>query len=101
MFFNGTSAASPVVAGMVALFLESKPDATSSDVLNYIKTHGSIVLPSSEWSDPYPDDTDADYWRQAYNNRGAMNRILFDPTASDTRPVISGVNISGISFQQT
>ena len=70
-------------------------------VLNFIKTHGSKVLPSSEWSDPYPDDTDADYWRQSYNNRGAMNRILFDPTASDTRPVISGVNITGISFQQT
>ena len=101
MFFNGTSAASPVVAGMVALFLESKPDATSSDVLNFIKTHGSKVLPSSEWSDPYPDDTDADYWRQAYNNRGAASRVLFDPTASDTRPIISGVNISGISFQQS
>ena len=101
MFFNGTSAASPVVAGMVALFLESKPDATSGEVLNFIKEQGSKLLPASEWSDPYPDDTDADYWRQSYNNRGALNRVLFDPTASDTRPVISGVNISGISFQQS
>ena len=100
-YFNGTSAAAPVVAGLVALFLESKPDATSGEVLNYIKTEGSKILPSSEWSDPYPNDSDADYWRQSYNNRGAMNRILFDPTASDTRPIISGVNISGISFQQT
>ena len=101
MYFNGTSAASPVVAGLVALYLESQPTATSSDVLNYIKTQGSKVLGGTEWSDPYPDDTDADYWRQSYNNRGALNRVLFDPTASDTRPVISGVNISGISFQQS
>ena len=101
MFFNGTSAASPVVAGVVALFLESKPDATSGEVLNFIKEQGSKLLPASEWSDPYPDDTDADYWRQAYNNRGAASRVLFDPTASDTRPIISGVNLSGISFKQT
>ena len=101
MYFNGTSAASPVVAGMVALFLESKPDATSAEVLDFIKEQGSKVLPASEWSDPYPSDSDADYWRQDYNNRGAASRVLFDPTASDTRPVISGVNITGISFQQT
>ena len=59
-YFNGTSAASPVVAGLVALFLESKPTATSGEVQNYIKTVGSKTLPSSQWSDPYPDDSDAD-----------------------------------------
>ena len=101
MYFNGTSAASPVVAGLVALFLESQPTATSGEVLNYIKTLGSKILPSTEWSDPYPDDTNADYWRQAYNNRGAASRVLFDPTASDTEVKISGVEITGISFQQT
>ena len=101
MYFNGTSAASPVVAGLVALFLESKPTATSGEVQNYIKTVGSKTLPSSQWSDPYPDDTDADYWRGDYNNRGAASRVLFDPTASDTEVKISGVEITGISFQQT
>ena len=101
MYFNGTSAASPVVCGMVALFLESKPDATSAEVLDFIKEQGSKVLPASEWSDPYPSDSDADYWRQAYNNRGAASRVLFDPTASDTEVKISGVEITGISFQQT
>jgi hypothetical protein len=100
MYFNGTSAASPVVAGMVALFLESKPDATSAEVLDFIKEQGSKVLPASEWSDPYPSDSDADYWRQPYNNRGAASRVLFDPTASDTEVKISGVEITGISFQQ-
>ena len=37
-YFNGTSAAAPVVAGLVALFLESKPDATSAEVKDYLKT---------------------------------------------------------------
>ena len=101
MYFNGTSAASPVVAGMVALFLESKPDATSAEVLDYIKDQGSKVLPNSDWVDLYPSDSDADYWRGEYNNRGAANRVLFDPTASDTRPQISGVEITGISFKHS
>ena len=101
MYFNGTSAASPVACGMVALFLESKPDATSAEVLDFIKEQGSKVLPNSEWSNPYPTDNNAEYWRDSFNNRGAASRILFDPTASDTEVKISGVEITGISFQQT
>lgn len=89
-YFNGTSAASPVVAGLVALFLESKPDATSTEVKEYLKTHGSKVIPSM-WEDTTPDDTDADYWRGNYNNRGAESRVLFDPTASDMRPAFANV----------
>ena len=99
--FNGTSAASPVVAGLVALFLESKPDATSREVKDYLKDQGSKLLPSTEWRDDEPDSTSASYWRGSYNNRGAENRIVYDPTASDTRPNISGVEITGVSFQQT
>ena len=100
-YFNGTSAASPVVAGVVALFLESKPNATSTEVKDFIMDQGSKVLPASEWEDQYPDDTDARYWRNSLNNRGAANRVLFDPTASDTEVKISGVIVSGISFQQS
>ena len=90
-YFNGTSAASPVVAGLVALFLESKPNATSVEVKDYIKSQASKVLPTTEWSDPYPSSSDAEYWRESYNNRGAANRVLFDPTASDTRSTFAGV----------
>ena len=100
-YFNGTSAASPVVAGVVALFLESKPNATSAEVKDFIIDQGSKILPTSEWSDPYPSNSDADYWRTYYNNRGAANRVVFDPTASDTEVKISGTILSGISFQQT
>ena len=100
-YFNGTSAAAPVVSGVIALFLESKPNATSAEVKDFIKTHASKVLPSTEWSDPYTDDSDADYWRQAYNNRGALNRVVFDPSANDKVPSITGVTLTGISLQQS
>ena len=100
-YFNGTSAASPVVAGLVALFLESKPDATSREVKDFLKDQGSKLIPSTEWRDDVTDTSDANYWRGEYNNRGALNHIAFDPTASDTRPNISGVEITGVSFQQT
>tara|TARA_Y100001963_G_scaffold158809_1_gene259792 strand:+ start:69 stop:1979 length:1911 start_codon:yes stop_codon:yes gene_type:complete len=100
-YFNGTSAASPVVAGIVALFLESKPDATSREVKDFIKDQGSKLLPSTEWKDDVTDTTDADYWRGDYNNRGALNKILFDPYASNTIPSITGVEITGISFNQS
>ena len=45
------------------------------------------------WEDTTTDDTDADYWRGDFNNRGAASRVLFDPTASDTRPTFA--NVSG------
>ena len=101
MYFNGTSAASPVVAGVVALFLESKPSATSAEVKDFIRTQASQMLPSSEWLNPYLTDNDAEYWRQAFNNRGAANRIIYDPTANDAEVKISGVEVTGISFKQS
>jgi len=101
MYFNGTSAASPVVAGVVALFLESKPSATSAEVKDFIRTQASQMLPSSEWLNPYLTDNNAEYWRQAFNNRGAANRIIYDPSANDAEVKISGVEVTGISFKQS
>ena len=51
-YFNGTSAASPVVAGSVALFLESKPDATSGDVKKFLNTQGSVGVSTDKYLDP-------------------------------------------------
>ena len=100
-YFNGTSAASPVVAGVVALFLQSKPSATSSEVKDFIRTQASQMLPSSEWANPHPVDDDSSYWKESYNNRGAANRVIYDPTASDAEVKISGVEVTGISFKQS
>ena len=35
------------------------------------------------------------------NLRGAPNRVLNNPYASDIRPKISGITINGISLQQS
>jgi len=101
MYFNGTSAASPVVAGSIALFLESKPDATSGDVKEFIRTQGSVGVSTDKYLDPFPEDDNQYYWSTSRNLRGSLRNVLFDPTASDTETKISGVNITGISFQQT
>ena len=90
-----------MVTGLVALFLESNPSATSSDVKNFLANDGSKLLPNSEWVDLYTNDNSTDYWSGSYNNRGAANRVAFDPFASDTIPKITGVTITGASFQQS
>ena len=82
-------------------FLESNPSATSTDVKNFLANDGSKLLPESEWVDQYTNDNTTDYWSESYNNRGAQNKVAFDPFASDTIPKITGVTITGISLQQS
>ena len=41
---NGTSAASPVCAGVVALHLESVPGATSRDVKDFLNDLGKVEV---------------------------------------------------------
>ena len=62
---------------------------------------GSKILPDSEWVDQYTNTNTTDYWTGSYNNRGASNKVAFDPYASDAIPSISGVEISGVSYTQT
>ena len=97
--FAGTSAAAPVVTGLIALYLESNPTATSRQVKDWLKRRGSIL--TDTYQDQYPDDTTEDYWTSEFNMRGAEKRILHDETANDTIPSVTGVNIDGISFSQT
>jgi len=91
MYFNGTSAASPVVAGMVALFLESKPDATSGEVKEFLLKQGSVGVSTDKYLDPFPTDDNQYYWSTNRNLRGSSRNVLFDPFASDTRPTFTGV----------
>ena len=101
MYFNGTSAASPVVCGLVALFLESNPTASCADAKNFILTHGSAGITTDKFWDVFATDDNQYYWSGGNNLRGAATRIAFDPFASDTKVKVSGVKVSGISFQQT
>ena len=97
--FNGTSAAAPVVAGLIALYMEMNPTATSRQVKDWLKKRGSKL--TDAYQDEHTDDTQTTYWTGSYNMRGAEKRILHDETASDSVPKISGVIIKGISFKQS
>ena len=99
--FNGTSAAAPVVAGLIALYLESNPSATSRQVKDFLFEQGSVVVADGLYRDDISDATNNAYWTGSYNMRGAQKRILRDKTASPTEPSVKGVTITGISFKQS
>ena len=99
--FNGTSAAAPVVAGLIALYMETNPSATSRQVKDFLFEQGSVVVADALYTDQYSDDSQTTYWTGSYNMRGAQKRILRDKTASPTEPSVKGVTITGISFKQS
>ena len=90
-YFNGTSAAAPVVVGLISLYLETNPSATSDDVKNFIKNDASVGVSTTMYLDAYPDDDNQYYWSAGSNMRGAERRILYNPYANDTRPTFAGV----------
>jgi len=49
--YSGTSMAAPQVTGMLACFLELKPDATPQEIMNFIKTESTITWEA--WSKKY------------------------------------------------
>ena len=100
-YMNGTSAASPVVAGFIALHLESVPSATSEEVKKFLSEQGSIIVPDSLFEDTNPSIGTTSYWYTSYNLRGAQRRILRDLSASPTEPSIKGATVTGISFKQS
>ena len=101
VYFNGTSAAAPIVTGVVALYLQTNPSATSQDVRTWIRNYGSVSMASTTLlNDEYPDSNTDDYWRQDYNLRGADPKIIHDPYGNDVVPSMKGVVVSGISFSQ-
>lgn len=97
-YFNGTSAAAPVATSVLSLYLQTNPTATSRDVKNWINRHGSVVVADEQFQDSQPDDTQTNYWTFSFALRGAERRILFNPFANDTKPTMSGIQISGITF---
>lgn len=96
--FNGTSAASPVACGLIALYMETNPTASSREVKAWLKKHGSVIVADEQYQDSQPDDTQTNYWTFSYTLRGAERRILYNPFANDTKPTMSGIQISGISL---
>ena len=80
--------------------MQANPTATSRQVKDWLFTDGSRNA-GDFYLDPSPDDTTTAYWTGLYNMRDAEKRIIYDNSASDTKPTMSGVSVSGISFTQS
>ena len=78
--------------------MEMNPTATSRQVKEWLNTRGSLEF---DFFDRNTDDTQTDYWLDAFNLKGAPKKLIHDETANDIIPEITGVNISGISFKQS
>ena len=114
--FGGTSSAAPVVTGIIALYLETNPDADARSVKNWINDNGTILgvttqfyYNSNNWpgddfyspygpGSPFGDKTHIRYWIETYNLREAVPRIIYNPYARDESPSIENVEIEGIDF---
>ena len=92
-FFNGTSSASPICAGLIALYMQSNPGAGITEVKGWLHDHGSVI--DSTYTDTEPDPTQLSYWSGSYNLRESEKRILYNPFANSTKPTLSGIQISG------
>jgi len=77
--FNGTSAAAPVAAGLIALYMQSYPSATSLDVKNWLNSQATQEVGTNLYQDDDAVDTNTSYWTGSYNLRGASTRIAFNP----------------------
>ena len=106
---SGTSMATPQVCGVMALYLESQPDATRAEAREWLLTHGSTDVPDSDatsetagFYDPYQSNsaTDSNYWGNTYSLKSSTRRVLYNPFANNGKPTMVGVTISGASFSQ-
>lgn len=98
-YFNGTSAAAPVITGLVALYLENNPSASSIDVKNWLNTTASKIVSSNEYVDQYQDDTQTNYWTESYNLRGAARKIAYNPYTGATTQEVGILSIYEIPFR--
>ena len=101
--------ATPQVVGVMALYLESQPQATRAESREWLLTHGSTDVPDSDatsetagFYDPYQSNsaTDSNYWGNTYSLKSSTRRILYNPFANNGKPTMVGVTISGSSFSQ-
>ena len=95
--------ATPQVCGVIALHLESDPTADRKKVRKWLFDTASIEMSDSDFYDPYQSNsaTDTNYWGNSYSLKSSPRRILYNPYASDAKPKVSGVKMTGVSFSQS
>ena len=100
---SGTSMATPNVVGVIATYLESNPSADQAKAREWLFNEGSTIVSTSDYYDGYQSNsaTDIFYWGYPYSLKSSPRRILYNPYANNHKAEISGVNITGISFQQS
>ena len=116
---SGTSMATPQVTGVIAQHLQSRPNSTRAEVRKWLLTHGVYHPKNTEFYDGNswgggflgpttdlvnPDDAVGQfaysYWFLTSRTlRGTPRRILFNPYANNSRPIIKGVNIKGVKIK--
>lgn len=102
--------ATPNVCGVLALYLQSYPDADRVAARQWLATRGTVGV-GTFFRDRYTHEangpsvgagTSVDYWANDYEPRGAAHNILYNPFANNLQPNISGnIQITGdISVKQ-
>ena len=103
--FSGTSAAAPVVAGLIALYAQRNPTATPTDAKNWVtgfttstalSESGSKVLGNDLFFDQHPDIDTATFWSGQFNQRTADGNGNVNVTFIDVNSGIS-TELAGIN----
>lgn len=113
---NGTSAASPTVAGSIALVLEACPDLTWRDVKHLLAKHGKQVDTTNEgwvengaglwYSSDYgyglvnPKEMIAECSSDTYTNLGTLQTAEVTETVNAALPDQYALTVSGINVSQ-
>ncbi len=106
-YLQGTSMSCPNLAGVMALYLQSQPDATRAQARKWVLTHGSVEVSDNDattstpgFYDPYQSNsaTDPLYWGSNYGLRSSKRRVLLNPFCNNGKASMVGIAVTGISF---
>ena len=106
-YLQGTSMSCPNLAGVMALYLQSQPNATRAQARKWLLTHGSVDVSDSDatsltpgFYDPYQSNsaTDPTYWGSNYGLRSSKRRVLLNPFCNNGKASMVGIAVTGISF---
>ena len=102
-WFNGTSAACPVVAGIIAGLLQNNRSWTISAVKDYLRNN--IDVASNFWNGPSPGDQNDSAWLIPFSCMGSRIRLIreqyvFPSTFNESFTPTYGIG-SGSGFNET